>query len=164
MSATPTPPDPKLVEGLAGYTERLYALLRACLRYQRSDPEAFLWNARRALEVICLLALSAHRRTVWQAGPSDGLAALLEQVKREKLVDSTNMNRLEMLRNHSNLGVHIRGPEQEDFSEACRDFQHLLPKVVLWLFRESPVRDALLPDNGLWLLLFEIEAGGGVLG
>ena len=162
MSASPTPPDPKLVEGLAAYTERLYALLQACVRYQRDDPDAFLWNARRALEVICLLALSAHKRTVWRAGPADGLGALLDQVKREKLVDSTNMNRLELLRNHSNLGVHIRGPDQEDFSDACSDFQHMLPKVVIWLFRESPVQDALLPDEGLWRVLYEIEAGGGV--
>ncbi|NOY27943.1 MAG: hypothetical protein GXP62_18925 [Oligoflexia bacterium] len=156
------PPD--VQSALNAYTSRLTELVAACARTQRTDPEAFLWNARRALEAMCLTLLTAHHRKVARrqtdARGRHGLYSLIGELQQQGLLHPEDLIRFNAAREHSNLGVHIRQPEREDYCKACDDLAHLLPVLVDWLFKDSVAADYLVRDVDMTNALVDIKAGG----
>lgn len=140
--AKPTPliTDPR--EAIEQYAQRLRELLEHCDRALRERHyEAFLWNARRALEAICRLLITNKKMEVSRG--EQPLQQLIQLLRAEKVLDEQQGNRFETVQKHSNLGVHIRNPERENYKAAVKDLQHLLPELVTWLVTESPIHDHL---------------------
>lgn len=140
----PLMPDPprKLSARAAmdAYVERLDELLRSCAEHQRHDPEVFLWNARRALEAMCHILLTAHAELNKGKKPEldeRSLDQMIKELVRAGVLDDQPETRFDAVRKHTNLGVHIRQPSREDYPAAVADVAHILPGLVDWLFGES---------------------------
>ncbi len=145
-------------DDLAAYADRLVELLERCASHQSSDPATFLWNARRALEVICRMRILVVEPTSLPRESADtlGVDALFKKLDL-KPVDAQIKNRLESVRSHTNLGVHIRRPEPEDFGMAVEDVGLQLPGLVDWLYQHSALGGIRRPDESL---LEVIREGG----
>ncbi|MCK6519508.1 formylglycine-generating enzyme family protein [Myxococcota bacterium] len=134
--STPQINDPR--EAIDQYAQRLRELLEHCERaLKERNYEAFLWNARRSLETICRLLITNKKMEVSRG--EQQLHMLVQFLRTEKVLDEQQGNRFEAVQKHSNLGVHIRNPERENYKAAVKDLQHLLPEVVEWLVTESPI-------------------------
>ena len=128
--------DPR--EAIDQYAQRLRELLEHCERaLKERHYEAFLWNARRSLETICRLLITNRKMEVSRG--EQQLHTLIQFLRTEKVLDEQQGNRFEAVQKHSNLGVHIRNPEKENYKAAVKDLQHLLPALVDWLVNESPI-------------------------
>jgi hypothetical protein len=132
--------DPR--EAIERYTQRLEELLKHCnFALDANALDAFLWNARRALEVICRLLLTASEKRVSRG--TQGLDELLNDLKRAKLLDEKTAAHCATIQNYSNLGVHIRGPEREHYREAADLARIALPAVVRYVIDASIVHGQL---------------------
>jgi hypothetical protein len=164
MSKSPPSEDTlTLPEAMAAYSHRLGELLDQCARHQIDDPEAFLWNARRALEVLCHLLLSAHRDRTSRSnegGKEWTLMGIVETLHKEGVLPAQQRIRFNAAREHANLGVHIRKPEREDYRAARDDLAHLLPALVRWVYTESKASPFLRLDDHLQSTLADFDAEG----
>jgi hypothetical protein len=124
------------------YTQRLEELLKHCNHALDANAlDAFLWNARRALEVICRLLLTASEKRVSRG--TQGLEELLGDLKRAKLLDDVTALNCATIQNYTNLGVHIRGPERESYRQAADQTRIALPAVVRYVIDASIVHGQL---------------------
>jgi formylglycine-generating enzyme required for sulfatase activity len=175
MSAPPrAPTDPAdarpplpLWDGLQGYTRRLAGFLDQCVQHQQHDPEAFLWNARRSTEALCLILLSRHDgATVENGGPGGerGLDALLRQVETTGALSDRAVARLfETIERGSHPGVHVRGPAPDAVGLLIHAVDRSLADAVTWVYTEGPAADVLqrIPEwAAVQPLLDELRAGG----
>lgn len=127
-------------QAMDAYVERLDELLLSCAENQRHDPEVFLWNARRALEAMCHVLLTAHAELNKGKKPEideRSLDQMIKELVRAGVLDDQPETRFDAVRKHTNLGVHIRQPAREDYPAAVADVAHILPGLVDWLFGES---------------------------
>lgn len=165
MSVTSAPPlADEARRAVADYTERLSELLESCAVHQDADPEVFLWNARRALEAICLILMTAYRgkvaRLTDERAGDGALYSLIKELTQRGVLSREDNTRFNMARSHSNLGVHIRQPEREDYRKARDDLGHMLPGLVDWLFEESVAAAHLARDPRIINALADIREGG----
>jgi len=186
MSIPPLPPDAQ--QALDGYTEQLTELVDACSAALKHDQEFFLWNARRADEVVCLILLTVHERSPVTSDPDgkDGLQTLealyqrVSQARREedrdpptspttpgdkktrrpKLVGQDFLNLIDQIRKNSNPGVHVRAPHRVKLDHLLDNVDRALAHLVRWLFRESDARHYLTMNDVLSLALEELQRGG----
>ena len=161
MSPDELPHDAQ--RAVKAYADRLLELVRSCADHQRADPEVFLWNARRALETIChiLHTVDERKPSRTDRGHSDrSLDQALQQLQQRLVLDEQQVTRLHAIRRHTNLGVHIRRPEREDYPTAVADLRHMLPAAIEWLLRDSAAASALGARPELTIALNEIRGGG----
>lgn len=124
------------------FTQRLEDLLKQCNHALDANAlDAFLWNARRALEVICRLLITASEKRVSRGTHS--LEDLLNELKRGRLLDDKTTAHCATIQSYSNLGVHVRGPEREHYREAAEMTRIALPAVVRYLIQASIVHGQL---------------------
>ncbi len=129
---------PEVQAGVANYVVRLGELMGLCADYVEVDPEIFLWNARRVLEVLCHILYSVHEDRISRTdGESGNMQARLAGLSKRDLIDDQYHTSLDSMRRHTNLGVHIRSPQREDYPLARKHVREQLPDVVEWLFRTS---------------------------
>ena len=121
---------------LRAYARLIVSLLDDCVVYRGHAPEIFLWSARRTAEALCLMILS-HRegRSVSGRRQDATLAKLIEQVAKD---DSAILSIFTLVRELSNIGVHVSGPSREKFERLERLGPEALVQVVTWAFTESP--------------------------
>jgi hypothetical protein len=132
--------DPQLA--IEQFTRRLEELLKQCNHALDAGAlDAFLWNARRALEVICRLLLTASEKRVSRG--TQGLEELLNDLKRAKLLDDVTALNCATIQNYTNLGVHIRGPERESYRQAADQTRIALPAVIRYVIDASIVHGQL---------------------
>ena len=147
---------------LNAYAERLRELVASCAANQRLEPEVFLWNSRRALETVCHILLTVHhgRPSRTEAGRQETLDGTINQLFHAKLLKEEDKNRLHNIRTQSNLGVHVRSPDREDYPAAVSDLSHGLSQVVYWLVRDSRAAPYLRDTGPLLAVAKEIRDGG----
>lgn len=157
-----TPLKPTTLDAVHAYARRLAELLVSCAEHQQHDPEVFLWNARRAMEAIChlLLTVKFDQPSVRLTGRDGNLDAMINELRKQGIVDEQQESRFGLLREHTNLGVHIRKPEKEDYPAAVSDVADLLPKAVTWLCEESLAGPFIPNISSLRAAIQEIRRGG----
>lgn len=135
MSGVPKRLKPEVAEAVTNYAVRLGELVDRCAEESRRDPETFLWNARRVLEVICHILQSVHKDEVSRdEGEAGNLEKRIQELRRAGLVERELATSLNAIRDYTNQGVHIRGPEKENYPLARKHVREQLPDVVDWLF------------------------------
>lgn len=138
MAELPKRLKPEVAEAVTNYAVRLGELVERCAEESRRDPETFLWNARRVLEVICHILQSVHKDEVSRdEGEAGNLEKRIQELRRAGLVERELATSLNAIRDYTNQGVHIRGPEKENYPLARKHVREQLPDVVDWLFDES---------------------------
>ncbi len=152
------PRSPEVAADLAAYAERLKELLHRCAVHQPTDPATFLWNAQRALEVICRMRILASASNEPHVGVGEplGLGTLLKRPEI-RTIDPQIRNRLESVRSQTQLGVHVRRPEPEDLGVAVADVANFLPGLVDWLYQDPALAGIPRPEVAL---LDSIRKGG----
>ena len=163
----PPPPDsiPKAaVDDLQAYTRRLVELLQICAEVRGYDGEAFLWNTRRSLEIICQVLLVVHHRKAWSESAGtlkeDSLAHLMDQLRRLGVLGREQSVLAEFAKNYGNLAVHVSGPRSPDLDASVKSVGPSLAALVRWLFEESIAASYLKRPTDLAAILTDIEAGG----
>lgn len=132
------PPDAK--RAVDAYERRILQLLDSCADHQQHDPEVFLWNARRALEAMCHLLLTVHKKKpspAEKANKENSLDGMIKHLKNEDVLDPEHLSRFDFARAHTKLGVHIQSHEREDYAAAVADTAHVLPALLEWLYTDS---------------------------
>lgn len=160
MPVAPPPLDPEVERAVRLYAERVEELVAKCAATQHRDPEAFLWNGRRVLEAACHLTLTVKRGNVSRVSSAAGdgsLSNLIQELFKAGAIDTQDRTRLTAAREQSNLGVHIRQPERENYEKACEDLAHLLPGIIDWLYDESPAGPYLVRSAHLTNALIDIR-------
>lgn len=154
-SYPPTSLPPEAQASVRQYELRVIELLESCADHQRHDPEVFLWNARRALEAICHLLITVHKKQTSraeQAGKESkeskesresSLDGMIKKLQGFGVLDREQFPRFEMARMLTNLGVHVQKPEREDYPAAVADVAHVLAGIVDWLYTGSPAASLL---------------------
>ncbi|MCK6520334.1 formylglycine-generating enzyme family protein [Myxococcota bacterium] len=154
--------DPQ--QAIERYSDRLEELLALCERaLQTGDQEAFLWNARRALEALCRLLITVKENKVTRDSKDlqRDLSGLIQHLKNLNIINDPVEKQLDLARSQTNLGVHIRQPEPEDYTAAIKDVRHLLPQLVIWAMESSPDHERLFKRQILQAKAERIESFSG---
>lgn len=145
-------PD-EVLQALRDYNDRLAESLSSCAIYGNSDPELFLWHVRRSVEAFCLLLRTFRYKKVdenpWgiEGKSSQGkgpahltLEALIDDLRRSKVITEEVQGNLHALRMLSNPGVHLSGPTRPAHGIYKGTVMGGLPELVEWLYTQSCVR------------------------
>lgn len=138
MPHEPLPPD--VHHAVQDYAARLIELLAACVEAQPVDPELFLWNARRCMETTCHILLSAHERQVSRGDKARrelSLDGMISHLVNREVINTQWATSFKAVREHTNLGVHVRCPEREEYSAALANVRTMLPLIIQWLTHDS---------------------------
>jgi hypothetical protein len=158
--------DEGTVRAIQGYADLILKLLGDAVTCQRSDPERFLWHARRILEAVCLMQLCVHKRepvTASSAKKDDvrGLESLVQDLARiPGALNDRRRASIDTLRSNVNQGVHVRSWDDEPLGDLVAQSEDALAALVEWCFRQTPAVAHLKPSPDLDRLLRDVRNGG----